>query len=87
VQCYVQNLSLSVFTTYPSDIGNTLKRSQVIFNTGMLIIAPVRYLLLTPLRLRLGDLGAGKLFGVLALSIGTAFIFRGCYPDNAGYEK
>ena len=71
---YVQNHSFSVFTTYLSDIGDTPGWPQVIFNTGMLIIAPVRYLFLILLILRLRDLGAGKLFGALAFGIGTLVV-------------
>jgi hypothetical protein len=40
----------------------------------MLIIAPIRYLFLILLILRLRDLGAGKLFGLLAFSIGTLVV-------------
>jgi hypothetical membrane protein len=71
---YVQNHSFSVFTTYLSDIGDTPGWPQIIFNTGMLIIAPVRYLFLILLILRLRDLGAGRLFGVLAFGIGTLVV-------------
>ena len=65
---------LSIFTTYLSDIGDTQGWPQVTFNTGMLIIAPIRYLFLILLIFRLRDLGAGRLFGVLALGIGTLVV-------------
>ena len=71
---YVQHHAFSFFTTYLSDIGDTPGWPQVIFNSGMLIAAPVRYLFLILLLLRLRDLGAGKLFGALALSIGTLVV-------------
>jgi hypothetical membrane protein len=71
---YIQNHAFSFFSTYLSDIGDTPGWPQVIFNTGMLIAVPVRYLFLILLLLRLSDLGAGKLFGVLALSIGTLVV-------------
>jgi hypothetical membrane protein len=71
---YVQNHAFSFFTTYLSDIADTQGWPQVTFNTGMLIIAPIRYLFLILLILRLRDLGAGKLFSFLALGIGTLVV-------------
>ncbi|MGD8799343.1 MAG: hypothetical protein PVJ44_12510, partial [Desulfobacterales bacterium] len=71
---YVQNHAFSIFTTYLSDIGDTQGWPQVTFNTGMLIIAPIRYLFLILLLLRLRDLGAGNLFGILAFGIGTLVV-------------
>ena len=71
---YIQSHTFSIFTTYLSDIGDTPGWPQVIFNTGMLIIAPVRYLFLILLILRLRELGAGKLFSILAFGIGTLVV-------------
>ena len=71
---YVQDHAFSFFTTYLSDIGDTPGWPQVIFNSGLLIAAPVRYLFLILLLLRLVDLGAGKLFGALGLIIGTLVV-------------
>jgi hypothetical membrane protein len=71
---YVQNHAFSIFTTYLSDIGDTQGWPQVTFNTGMLIIAPIRYAFLILLLLRLRDLGAGKLFGILSFGIGTLVV-------------
>jgi len=59
-----------VYTTYLSDVGATPGWPQVIFNSGMLVISPVRYLFLVLLVLRLTYLGAGRAFSVSTLSIG-----------------
>lgn len=68
---YVQSHEFSIFRTYLSDIGNTPKWPQVVFNSGMLIAAPVRYLFLILLILQLRNIGAGKGFAISALTIGT----------------
>ena len=39
----------------------------VFFNTGMLIVSPLRYVVLALLVLRLYELGAGRVFGTTAL--------------------
>ena len=52
-------------------IRNTPKWPQVVFNAGMLIAAPVRYLFLILLILQLRNVGAGKVFNISALIIGT----------------
>jgi hypothetical membrane protein len=59
----------SIFTTYLSDIGATAGWPQIIFNAGTLIAAPIRYLAIVLLILRLGQLGAGRAFIVLTLII------------------
>ncbi len=72
---YIQNHNFSVFTTYLSDIGDTPGWPQVVFNSGMLIIAPVRYLFLVLLILQLSHLGAEKWFGLSAIVLGTLVVF------------
>ena len=52
---YIQEYEFSVFETYLSDIGNKPGWPQAVFNSGMLIIAPVRYLFLILLILQLGS--------------------------------
>jgi hypothetical membrane protein len=60
----------SLFTTYISDIGDTAGLPQILFNSGTLIAAPIRYLVLVLLVLRLTELGAGRGFAVVTLIIG-----------------
>ena len=60
----------SLFTTYLSDIGDTAGWPQILFNSGTLIAAPMRYLIIVLLVLRLTQLGAGRAFAVSALIIG-----------------
>ena len=60
----------SLFTTYLSDIGDTAGWPQILFNSGTLIAAPLRYLVIVLLVLRLTQLGAGRAFAVSALIIG-----------------
>lgn len=60
----------SLFTTYLSDIGDTAGWPQILFNSGTLIAAPMRYLVIVLLVLRLTQLGAGRAFAVSALIIG-----------------
>jgi len=62
----------SIFTTYLSDIGDTSVWPQILFNSGTLIAAPMRYLVVALLVLRLTQLGAGRAFAVSVLII--AFI-------------
>ncbi|MBW1785136.1 MAG: hypothetical protein JRK53_00745 [Deltaproteobacteria bacterium] len=60
----------SLFTTYLSDIGDTAGWPQILFNSGTLMAAPMRYLVVVLLVLRLLQLGAGRAFAVAALIIG-----------------
>jgi hypothetical membrane protein len=60
----------SVFTIYLSDIGDTPGWPQIFFNSGTLIAVPIRYLVLILLALRLNQLGAGRVFLIVALIIG-----------------
>lgn len=62
----------SLFTTYLSDIGDTEGWPQIFFNSGTLIAAPLRYLVLTLIVLRMMQLGTGRAFVRSALSIGFA---------------
>lgn len=71
---YVQEHDFSLFTTYLSDIGNTAKWPQVVFNSGMLISAPVRYLFLVLLVFQLGHAGAGKAFSLFTLTMGALVV-------------
>ncbi len=72
---YIQDHDFSIFTTYLSDIGDAPGWPQVVFNSGMLIIAPVRFLFLILLILQLRDLGAGKWFGLSAIILGILVVF------------
>ena len=60
----------SLFTTYLSDIGDTAGWPQILFNSGTLIGAPIRYLVVVLLALRLAQWGAGRAFVVSALVVG-----------------
>lgn len=63
--------NFSPFTTFLSDIGDTPGWPQVIFNSGTLIAAPLRYLVLILFVLRMHQLGAGRGFGNGVLIIGA----------------
>ena len=60
----------SLFSTYLSDIGDTAGWPQIIFNSGTLIAAPMRYLVIVLIVLRLSQFGAGPAFVVSVLIIG-----------------
>ena len=60
----------SIFSTYLSDIGATAGWPQITFNAGTLIAAPLRYLFIVLLILRLSQLGAGHAFIITTLIIG-----------------
>jgi hypothetical membrane protein len=61
----------SPFTTFLSDIGDTPGWPQVIFNSGTLIAAPLRYLVLMLFVLQMYQLGVGRVFGNTVLIIGA----------------
>lgn len=61
----------SFFTTYLSDIGDTAGWPQILWNSGTLLAAPIRYLFIVLLVLRLGALGAGRAFAASALVVGA----------------
>lgn len=71
---YIRNNEFSILTIYLSDIGATAGWPQAIFNTGMLVIAPVRYLFLILLVLQLAHLGASRGFSSTALIIGALVV-------------
>jgi len=80
---YCQVREFSLFATYLSDMGNTPGWPQVVFNTGMLVSAPLRYVFLVFLVARLVHGGASGVFRRAALingalvvlgSIGTAAV-------------
>jgi len=71
---YVQNNEFSILTTYLSDIGDTAGWPQTVFNAGMLIIAPVRYLFLILLVLQLAHFGANRGFSSAAFIIGALVV-------------
>ena len=73
---YVPNHpDFSPFTTFLSDIGDTPGWPQVIFNSGTLIAAPLRYLVLMLFVLQMYQLGAGRTFGNAVLIIGACATF------------
>jgi hypothetical membrane protein len=67
---YIQEHEFSVFVTYLSDIGNKPGWPQVVFNSGMLISSPIRYLFLVLLILQLSHFGASRAFTTAALVTG-----------------
>jgi hypothetical protein len=52
-------------------MGDTAGWPQILWNSGTLIAAPIRYLVIVLLVLRLGALGAGRAFAASALVIGA----------------
>jgi hypothetical membrane protein len=65
------HLGFLPFTTYLSDMGATPVWPQILFNAGMLINSPLRYIVLVLLVLRLSQLGAGRGFAWAALIVGV----------------
>lgn len=62
----------SIFNTYLSDIGDTAGWPQILFNNGTLLAAPLRYLILILLVLRLRSISENKKsFEVAFLVIGA----------------
>lgn len=63
----------SILTTYLSDMSDPVKTSgwpPILFNSGTLIGAPLRYLVIVLLVLRLSQLGAGRAFRISTLITG-----------------
>ncbi len=79
---YASANPFSFFETYLSDIGNKPGWPQVVFNSGMLLSAPVRYLFLTLLVMQLMNFGASRSFAVAALITG-AFVVIGSIGVSA----
>jgi hypothetical protein len=69
------NPDFSLFATYLSDIGDTAGWPQILFNSGTLIAAPLRYFVVVLLSLRLMQLGAGRGFVAWAVIIGFVSSF------------
>jgi len=66
------HLDFSIFTTYLSDIGDTTGWPQVLFNTGTILAAPLRYIIIILLVLRFRDFGqSSKGFEISVLVIGA----------------
>lgn len=64
------NPDFSIFTTYLSDIGDTPGWPQILFNSGTLLAAPLRYLVIVLLALLLHRMGAGRGFLASVLVVG-----------------
>lgn len=73
---YASSRDFSVFTTYISDFGAAGGWTQVIYTTGMLIAAPLRYLFLVLLLAQLVHRGASPRFRTAMLVVG-AFVVLG----------
>lgn len=66
----------SIFNTYLSDIGDTSGWPQILFNSGTLLAAPLRYAILILLVLRLRSFDhKSKAFEILFLTIGAFSTF------------
>ena len=60
----------NLLATYLSDVGATPIWPQVFWNSSMMIVSPLRYVVLALLVLRLQQLGAGRAFGITAMILG-----------------
>ena len=66
------NPDFSIFTTYLSDIGDTPGWPQILFNSGTILAAPLRYAVIILLVLRLRSFNDNKKpFEVAVLTIGA----------------
>jgi hypothetical membrane protein len=66
------NPDFSIFTTYLSDIGDTPGWPQILFNSGTILAAPLRYIIIVLLVLRLRGFSENKKsFEVAVLTIGA----------------
>jgi hypothetical membrane protein len=66
------NPDFSIFTTYLSDIGDTPGWPQILFNSGTILAAPLRYIIIILLVLRLRSFSENKKsFEVAVLAIGA----------------
>lgn len=79
---YLQENEFSIFETYLSDIGNNPVWPQVVFNSGMLISGPLRYLFLVLVVLQLSHLGASRGF-MFATLITGGFVVAGSIGASA----
>jgi hypothetical protein len=71
---YARGRECSLFTTYLSDIGNTPGGPQVVFNSGILFSAPVRYVFLVLLGAQWVHRGASATFRQVALALGVLVV-------------
>jgi len=83
------NPDFSIFNTYLSDIGDTAGWPQVLFNSGTILAAPLRYLVIVLLVLRLRSFGENhKTFEVSALTVGAfstlGTVFMTAVPFSVG---
>ncbi|MFN2304960.1 MAG: hypothetical protein ACK2TV_14610 [Anaerolineales bacterium] len=62
----------SFFTTYLSDIGDTQGWPQIFFNSGTLLAAPLRYIIIVLIVFRLlavGNIGKGFVIAILVVGV------------------
>jgi hypothetical membrane protein len=83
------NPDFSIFTTYLSDIGDTPGWPQILFNSGTILAAPLRYIIIVLLVLRLRSFsGNNKSFEVAVLTIGAistiGTVFMTAVPFSVG---
>ena len=83
------NPDFSIFTTYLSDIGDTPGWPQVLFNSGTILAAPLRYVVIVLLVLRLRSYRDNKKsFEVAVLTIGAistiGTVFMTAVPFSVG---
>jgi hypothetical protein len=83
------NPDFSIFTTYLSDIGDTPGWPQILFNSGTILAAPLRYLVIILVVLRLQSFnGTNKSFAVAVLIIGAistiGTVFMTAVPFSVG---
>jgi hypothetical membrane protein len=71
---YSLDRTFSVFTVYLSDVGNTPGWPATVFNSGMLIVAPVRFAFLILLLAVLAHHGASRVSRVAALVLGLVAV-------------
>jgi hypothetical protein len=67
--------NFTIFNTYLSEIGDTPGWPQILFNSGTLIAAPLRYLALVLVAMALQQMGAGRSFVKLVMMIGFVSTF------------
>jgi hypothetical membrane protein len=83
------NPDFSIFTTYLSDIGDTPGWPQILFNSGTILAAPLRYIIIVLLVLRLRGFSENKKsFEVAVLTIGAistiGTVFMTAVPFSVG---
>lgn len=83
------NPDFSIFTTYLSDIGDTPGWPQILFNSGTILAAPLRYAVIVLLVLRLRSFyDNSKSFEVAVLTIGAistiGTVFMTAVPFSVG---